>query len=31
MDEYGTAASIDGMLSVMIIVTGLAFMFALQD
>lgn len=29
MDEYGTAASIDGMLSVMIIVTGLAFMFAL--
>lgn len=29
MDEYGTAASIDGMLSVMIIVTGLSFMFAL--
>ncbi|MCE8428418.1 MAG: hypothetical protein J5U19_08535 [Candidatus Methanoperedens sp.] len=29
MDEYGTAASIDGMLSVMIIVTGLAFIFAL--
>jgi hypothetical protein len=29
MDEYGTVASIDGMLSVMIIVTGLAFMFAL--
>ncbi len=29
MDEYGTAASIDGMLSVMIIVTGLAFMFSL--
>jgi uncharacterized membrane protein len=29
MDEYGTAASIDGMLSVMIIVTGLSFMFAM--
>lgn len=29
LDEYGTAASIDGMLSVMIIVTGLSFMFAL--